>query len=349
MTLFLERLGIKFPIIQAPMAGVSTPAMTAAISNSGGLGSLALGASSVSAAREAIHLTRSLTSAPFNVNFFCHRPAALDLKRDAQWLEFLRPEFVRYHSQPPTSLREIYKSFIDNDEMLSLVLAERPRVVSFHFGIPRTDQIAALKEIDCVLIGCATSLKEAQMIQAAGLDAVIAQGFEAGGHRGIFRPCGDDLQLSTIELVKALITDLKIPVIAAGGIMDGIDVVRALTQGAGAVQLGTAFIGCIESAADAAYRSALFSKSTAQTVMTQVISGRPARCIENKFTRIGEEVTPEIIPDYPVAYDAGKALHAAAKACGEAGYGAHWAGAGFSRARSGGAAEIFAELVGGLR
>ncbi|MBY0358310.1 MAG: nitronate monooxygenase [Candidatus Obscuribacterales bacterium] len=326
------------------MAGVSTPAMAAAVSNAGGLGSIGIGALDTTMAREMIGATRKLTDASINVNVFCHQPAIANPQKESAWLSYLAPHFARYNSQPPGQLKEIYKSFIEDDEMLDLLVELRPKVVSFHFGLPSQQKINRLKEAGIVLLATATNLSEAQQIERAGIDAVVAQGYEAGGHRGVFELSKSDEQLNLAELIPLLVSNLSIPVIAAGGIMDGADIVTALSLGAVAVQLGTAFVDCPESTADTYYRAALRSEAAHNTVMTKAISGRPARCLANLFTAIGEEVDPSAIPDYPIAYDAGKALNAAAKKSGEGGYGAQWAGQGAPRARSMPAAELLAQL-----
>ncbi len=228
--------------------------------------------------------------------------------------------------------------------MLAMLLEERPKVVSFHFGIPAAQRIAALREAGIVLLATATNLSEAKIIAGAGIDGVVAQGFEAGGHRGVFDPEAPDDCLGTLALTRLLVRALDIPVIAAGGIMDGAGIAACLLLGASAAQLGTAFVGCLESAADAGYRAALFSAASEHTAMTRAISGRPARCLANKFTALGAEVEGGAIPDYPIAYDAGKALNAAAKTAGEAGFGAQWAGQGAPLARKMPAAMLVAEL-----
>jgi nitronate monooxygenase len=196
-----------------------------------------------------------------------------------------------------------------------------------------------------VLLATATSLEEGRAIAAARIDAVVAQGYEAGGHRGVFDPHGPDDRLGTVALTRLLVSKLDVPVIAAGGIMDGAGIAASLTLGAAAAQLGTAFVACPESSADAGYRAALLGAPAEHTVMTAAISGRPARCLANRFTALGAGVEREAVPDYPIAYDAGKSLHAAAKAAGEFGYGAQWAGQGAPLARVAPAAE----LVGRLR
>jgi nitronate monooxygenase len=322
----LYKLGIELPIIQAPMAGVSTPEMAAAVSNAGGLGSIGVGTSNAETTRQMIAAVKARTDRPFQVNVFCHRPAVADAAREAAWLERLRPEFARYGADPPDRLTEIFQTFLIDDATLAVLLAQRPPVVSFHFGVPNRDRIDAIKNAGIVLLATATNLDEGRTIAAAGIDAVVAQGFEAGGHRGAFDPAAHDEQLGTFALTHLLASKLDIPVIAAGGIMDGAGIAAALMLGAAAAQLGTAFVTCPESSADAGYRAALLSPAAEHTVMTSAISGRPARCLGNRITALCASAEPGAIPCYPIAYDAGKALHTAAKARGEFGYGAQWAG-----------------------
>jgi nitronate monooxygenase len=340
----LRRVGLELPIIQAPTAGVSTPEMAAAVSNAGGLGSIGIGAADPEAARKMVRAARTLTARPFNVNVFCHAPAAPDPACEAAWLARLTPEFARFGATPPARLREIYTSFVIDAAMQAVLLEERPPVVSFHFGLPGRDVIDALRNAGVVLLATATNLEEGKAVAAAGIDAVVAQGYEAGGHRGAFDPAATDDRLGTVALTRLLVTALDTPVVAAGGIMDGAGVAAALALGASAAQLGTAFVACPESAADAGYRAALLGPASEHTIMTEAISGRPARCLANRFTALGAGVPAAAVPAYPVAYDAGKALHAAAKSRGEFGYGAQWAGQGAPLARSLPAAELVARL-----
>jgi nitronate monooxygenase len=330
----LERLDVRVPIIQAPMAGVSSPAMAAAVSDSGGLGSLGVGAMNANQAREAIRQFRAMSSGPLNINVFVHRPAHADARKEAAWLQRLAPEFERAGAKPPAALREIYTSFLADDDMLTMLLEEKPQVVSFHFGVPRADQIAALHRAGIALLASATTVHEAQLLEAAGVDAIVAQGYEAGGHRGIFDPDGEDSRIGTFALTRVLVRTLKLPVIAAGGIMDGAGIAAALKLGAAGAQLGTAFVGTDESLADSGFRALLFSDAAHRTTMTRVISGRPARSLANAFTQWGANVPDDAVPEYPITYDAGKALNAAGKAAGQPGYGAHWAGQGAPLARA---------------
>jgi len=226
-----------------------------------------------------------------------------------------------------------------------MVLAQKPQVVSFQFGLPSADRIRALRQQRIVLLASATNVAEARAAVKAGMHAVIAQGYEAGGHRGVFDPDAEDACLGTMALTRLLVRQLSVPVIAAGGIMDGAGIAAALRLGASAAQLGTAFIACVESHADATYRDALLSDAANHTIMTRAISGRPARCLRNSFTLLGSGISSRQIPSYPIAYDAGKALNAAAKAARETGYGAHWAGQGAPLARALPAARLVALLA----
>ncbi|PYP76640.1 MAG: nitronate monooxygenase [Gemmatimonadetes bacterium] len=352
MTSFLDRLRIELPIFQAPMAGVSTPALAAAVSDAGALGGIAVGAVDAADARTMIAEVRATTARPFNVNVFVHGPPRADPGREAAWLAGLAPAFRVYGAEPPTALRAIYRSFAEDDAMLGALVEAAPAVVSFHFGIPEPRRVSALRATGAVLVSSATSLAEGRAAEAAGVDAVVAQGYEAGGHRGVFDPTAPDERLGTLALTRLLVQRLGVPVIAAGGIMDGAEIAAVLRLGAVAAQLGTAFVACPESAASPAYRAALLGDDV-HTVMTSGISGRPARCLVNRFTTLAEELTngtPALTPpDYPIAYDAGKALHAAATARGEHGYGAQWAGQGAPLARALPASELVAALTRELR
>jgi nitronate monooxygenase len=330
----LALLGIRVPIIQAPMAGISPPSMAAAVAEGGGLGSLGFGAMTAVQAREAIVEFRALSAGSLNANVFVHQPAKADRALEAAWLERLRPQFEQWAASAPGQLQEPYRSFLVDDDMLGVLVEEKPKVVSFHFGLPRRAQIDALHRADIILLATATNLEEAAAIEAAGIDVIVAQGYEAGGHRGMFDPDAEDSRLGTLALTRLLTRAAKLPVIAAGGIMDGAGIAAVLALGAGAAQLGTAFVGADESLADAGYRERLFSDAARHTTMTRVISGRPARSLRSPFTRWGAGVPDVSVPGYPIAYDAGKALNRAGKAAGQDGYGAHWAGQGAPLARA---------------
>lgn len=340
----LDTLGVTLPIVQAPMAGVSTPALAAAVSNTGGLGSIGIGATDPPGARKMIEELRAATDHAFNVNVFVHETPQPDRAREAAWLDALRPYFDAFGAPPPSSLRTIYKSFADDPEMLKLLIDMKPAVVSLHFGLPSADAIAALKQAGIMLFATATNLDEARKIEAAGIDIIVAQGIEAGGHRGVFDPHAHDDGLGTIALTRLLVRHCTLPVVAAGGIMDGAGIAAVRDLGAVAAQLGTAFIACPETSADDGYRKALMGDGAYHTQLTSLISGRPARAIANRFTALGD-VLDVAVPSYPIAYDAGKALNAAAKAQGEYGFGAQWAGQGAPLARAMPAAELVATLM----
>jgi nitronate monooxygenase len=340
----LELLGMTTPIIQAPMAGVTTPALAAAVSNAGGLGSLGVGAMNAEAARKVIRETRALTDKPFNINVFCHQPAQANAVVEKSWTEWLAPLFAQYDAKPPQALSEIYTSFVVDEAMLQVFVEEKPAVVSFHFGLPSKPYMDALRAAGIKLFASATNVREAEQVAAAGVDAIVAQGIEAGGHRGIFDPHAHDDGLGIFALTRLLASKFDIPVIAAGGIMDGAGIAAALALGAQAAQLGTAFVPCTETSIDAGYRRAILGDAANHTAFTAAISGRTARSMVNKFTELGEGADAPQAPDYPITYDAGKALHAAAKAKGEFGYGAQWAGQAAALARELPAAELMARL-----
>jgi nitronate monooxygenase len=339
----LERLGLTAPILQAPMAGVSTPAMAAAVSNAGGLGAIALGAGDAAAGRAAIAEVRARTERAFNVNLFVHAEPVPDPERERAWLAALAPAFAEFGAEPPAELRTIYRSFVADPEMLAMLVETRPPVVSFHFGLPPAATITALRETGAVLLATATSPAEARAVAAAGIDFVVAQGIEAGGHRGVFDPDAPDDALGAMALTRLLVREGRLPVIAAGGIMDGAGIAAALALGATAAQLGTAFVLCPESAADEGYRRAMAGNAVAHTRLTASVSGRPARSLASRFTALDTHgVRPAA---YPRAYDTGKALHAAAKAKGEYGFGALWAGQGAPLARALPTADLIAALI----
>ncbi|RXD04793.1 nitronate monooxygenase [Sphingomonas sp. UV9] len=333
----LNRLNMTLPIVQAPMAGVSTPTLAATVSNAGGLGSIGVGATDADGARAMIEETRARIDridGAFNVNVFVHASPTADSERERAWLEWLAPLFAEFDAEPPKALRTIYRSFADDADMLETLLALKPPVVSFHFGLPPADALSALRARGIYLMATATSLEEAHEIEAARIDAIVAQGIEAGGHRGVFDPAKPDDALGTLALTRLLVRKTKLPVIAAGGIMDGAGIAAALDLGAVAAQLGTAFVACPESAADDAYRAALNGPGAYRTTLTSLISGRPARAIANRFTALIEQLSERRPPDYPIAYDAGKALHTVARARDEHGFGAQWAGQGAPLARA---------------
>ena len=345
----LSQLGIKHPVIQAPMVGVSTPQLAAAVSNAGALGSIGLGASTAVQGREMIRQTRALTDRPFNVNLFCHQPANFDRARNDAWLKHLSSLFPEFEGVAPQALREIYTSFVTDREMLDMLLLEKPAVVSFHFGVPDVQWIAELKGAGIFTLGCATTLSEAQQLQSAGVQAIVAQGYEAGGHRGVFDDTpGQDDQLGLFALLRIIATEIDLPVIAAGGIMDGAGIRAAMALGAACVQMGTAFILCPESSATAEHRAMFESPKAHQTRVTRYVSGRPARGIANRlYMDAAKEQIPQVA-EYPLAYDVAKALHAAASAKGSHDFAAQWAGQGAPLARALPAAVLVQTLMAEL-
>lgn len=341
MTL-LEQLGIKHPIFLAPMAGVSTAELAAEVSNQGALGALGLGASCVDAARTQIKQTQQLTDAPFQLNFFCHDTLSLDPQNMQTWLAQFQTIFAEFQTSIPTTLNCIYPSFKDNDDFLNLVLEAKPKAVSFHFGLPHPHQIQALKAAGILTMVSATNLAEAQEIENAGIDIIIAQGIEAGGHRGIFNP-DFDAAIKTADLVQLLVQHCHIPIVAAGGIMNGQQAKYLLSLGAQAVQLGTAFVQCRSSNASIAYKKALFTQPLTQ--ITASISGRPARGIINQWhLKIDTPHRPKV-PPYPYSYDLAKQLHSIASKNQQHGYGAFWAGSNVAQIRELEAPDLINQLV----
>ncbi|AUH33171.1 NAD(P)H-dependent flavin oxidoreductase [Paracoccus tegillarcae] len=334
------KLGIEAPVIQAPMAGVSTAELTAAIANAGGLGFVALGTFSVADASAVLDKTHALTDRPFGVNLFCHEPARRDFEHEAEWLQLLGPEFDRFSAKPPAELHEMYPSFRVHDDLLSLLIERRPPVISFHFGLPRADQLQALKETGAILLATATNVQDAQRIAQAGLDGIVAQGWQAGGHRGVFDPVDParDEQMETLTLLEKL-REVGLPLIAAGGIMTAGDRRAAMQAGASAVQCGTAFLLAPEAATSPDHRARLTST---KTQMTRAISGRPARGLINRLMQLDEARAAA----YPMAYDAAKALSAAAMARGDHSYAAQWAGTGAAHAVARPAAQTLAAISG---
>lgn len=342
----LTRLRLTAPIFQAPMAGVATPALAAAVSNAGGLGGLGVGTAGVEAARKIITEIQQLTSKAYNVNLFVHQtPNKPEPKLDNAFLEALKPLYEEANMESPKNLPEAALSFLDDNELLDLLLDMKPPVVSFHFGLPPDETIKRFKELGIVLMASATSLNELRAIEEAGLDAVIAQGSEAGGHRGVFNPNGPDHLIPTLDLVRLFAKSTSLPIIAAGGIMDGRDINTALEAGAIAAQLGTAFIPCPESTADDGFRRALKEARPEDTVFTRLVSGRPARGLKNRYTQLEENLGDTQIPDFPIGYKLTKALSAHAKKAGVEGYEARWAGTEAARSRTMPAAELVSTLL----
>lgn len=337
-----ELLGLKHPLIQAPMAGVSTPAMAAAVSNAGALGSVALGALNADAARSALAETMALTTGPIAANVFVHAAPVREPEKERRFLAEMAPAFLAAGGAVPGALREIYRSFNDDDDMLEMLLEMHPAVVSLHFGTAGAKRMSSLKEAGIRVLATATSLAEAQVLEASGVDGLVVQGFDAGGHSGAFlgAPDPESRGLAGLtDLIRAIVADVSVPVVAAGGIMTGGDVKTMLNAGASGAQLGTAFVATEESQASPAYRLAL--KSATGTALSANISGRPARGLYNELMRWAQSLE-SAPPDYPLTYDAVKQLVAARA---NAAFSVMWAGEGAHRSRSLPADELVGQLA----
>ena len=331
-------------IVQAPMGGgPSTPHLAAAVSNAGGLGFLAGGYLTPEQLAEEIRRTRALTREPFGVNLFAggyHRRT----DRDAAPILALLGDIHRDLGLPPPSMPQLPPEPFR--AQLAAVLEARPAFFSFTFGIPEAEAMAQLREARIITFGTATTVNEGLVLELAGVDAVVAQGAEAGAHRGTF--AGEEGLVPTLDLVRALAKRLSIPIIASGGIMNGGDVVRALRAGARAVQMGTAFLACDEAGTSKPYREALLRARGEQTVITRAFSGRAARGIRNEFIdRVGER--EELILPYPIQNSLTRPMRAAAAAQGKAQYLSLYAGTGVGKLRPMPAAELVATLTSELR
>jgi nitronate monooxygenase len=338
-----QALQIDYPIIQAPMLGVTTPAMVAAVANLGGLGSLPVGGLSPGKTLELIQKTKELTNKPFAVNLFVHGIPAVNEAQVAQMQDFLYKLAAKYNI--PFGPRDVEPlHFYSYKEQIDLLLRERIPVVSFTFGIPGEESIRAMKAHDIILIGTATSVQEALLLQQHGIDMITAQGIEAGGHRGSFLE-GEPLpQVGLMSLVPQIIDKVHRPVIAAGGIYDGPTMNAAFALGAKAVQVGTAFIASHESAAMAAYKAALSNAADTGTVLTRAFSGRWARGLRNAFiTEVEQSGIP--IPAYPVQNSLTARFRALVQEQDNKELTNLWAGQSAAHAQAKSTAGIFMELV----
>ncbi|PID14032.1 nitronate monooxygenase [Sporosarcina sp. P34] len=290
-------LGITYPIIQAGMAGgTTTPELIAAVSNAGGLGTLGAGYMQAEDMREAIKKIKALTDQPFGVNLFIPETSDVSADKIKKANELLRPYREELHVAEPEVKQTSSANF---DKQVEVLIEEKIAVCSFTFGVPSKENIQRLKEENIVVMGTATTVKEAMINEEYGVDMVVVQGSEAGGHRGTFSGSFGDSMIGTMSLVPQAVDHVQIPVIAAGGIMDGRGVLAALTLGAQAVQMGTAFVTVIESGAKIQHIDAILQSTEDQTVVTSVFSGKPARGIQNAFIR---DIKPyeEELPDYPI-------------------------------------------------
>ena len=288
-----ELLGIEHPILLSPMAGAGTPALAAAVSNAGGLGGLGCGTSKPETVREAVDRLRAATNRAFNLNFFVHAAPVPDPTIDARARALVAPFYSECGlGEPPLASAAPYPPF--DAAMLDVVLDLRPPVVSFHFGVPHPAAIEALHAQGSVLLGSATTVEEARALEAAGIDVVIAQGFEAGGHRGAFGVVGEDVGIGAMALVTQIVDAVRVPVVAAGGIADGRGVAAAFALGAAGVQMGTAFLACPEAAISLAHRRAIAEGR--ETRLSRAFTGQACRMARNRYT---DALAGEDLPAYP--------------------------------------------------
>ncbi|KPK08122.1 MAG: 2-nitropropane dioxygenase [Betaproteobacteria bacterium SG8_39] len=345
MTRLQSLLGIELPVIQAPMAGVQGSALALAVSNAGGLGSLPCAMLSLEAMREELSVLRTGTQRPFNVNFFCHVPPAPSAAREAAWRSALAPYYAAYDIDAskiqPGPGRAPFSA-----DAADVLESFRPAVVSFHFGLPSPALIERVHSWGAKILGSATTVDEARWLEARGVDAVIAQGVEAGGHRGIFLSEDLTTQVGTFALLPQVVGAVKVPVIAAGGIADATGVAAALALGAAGVQVGTAYLLCPEATTSAVHRAALKSEAARHTALTNVFTGRPARGIVN---RIVAELGPISVaaPAFPLATAALAPLRAKAEAAGSGDFSPLWSGQNATGCREVPAAELTRQLAGG--
>ncbi|WP_114948699.1 NAD(P)H-dependent flavin oxidoreductase [Microvirga calopogonii] len=320
----LELFGIDLPIIQAPMAGANLSDMVIAVSEAGGLGSLPCALLSQDKAREELSRIRQRTGKPINVNFFCHRAPVVDAEREAGWKHRLRDYYLEFGLDPEMTTPPSTRAPFD-EAYLSLVEEFRPEVVSFHFGLPQRTLLKRVKDTGAKVLSSATTVDEARWLEAEGCDAIIAQGFEAGGHRGIFLTDDLSTQVGTMALVPQVVDAVKVPVIAAGGIADARGIVAALALGASAVQLGTAYLFTPEATISPVHRQALKGADAERTALTNVFTGRPARGIVNRIMR---EVGPisELAPEFPLAGGALAPLRQKSEPLGSGDFMSLWSG-----------------------
>ena len=339
-------LGTELPIIQAPMAGVQAGDLAVAVSEAGALGSLPCAMLDPDAVREELAAIRARTTRPVNVNFFCHTPPAPDPAGEAAWRAALAPYYeelgLDWGTAPSGGGRAPFGA-----EAADALEGSRPEIVSFHFGLPSQELLARVRGWGSVVLSTATTVEEARWLEARGVDAIIAQGLEAGGHRGMFLSDDLDTQLGTLALVPQVVAAVKVPVIAAGGIADAKGVRAAMALGAAGVQVGTAYLLCPEATTSAVHRAALKGEAARRTALTNLFSGRPARGIENRLMR---ELGPmnHAAPPFPLAARVVAPLRARAEGRGSGDFSPLWAGQNTSGCREAPAAEVTRELAAGL-
>jgi nitronate monooxygenase len=340
-------LGITHPIIQAPMAGSNDAALAIAVSEAGGLGSLPCATISPEQMRAQLELIRQQTAKPINVNFFVHTPPTPDAAREHAWRKTLAPHYTRLGLDPEGTYPGAGRAPF-NAEYCAILEQFKPAVVSFHFGMPDLDLLRRVKAWGAKVLSSATTVAEARFLEAHGCDAIIAQGAEAGGHRGIF--LSDDViadvarQPGTMALVPQIVDAVKIPVIAAGGIADGRGIAAACMLGASAVQLGTAYLFCNEATTSALHRLALRTASDETTTLTNLFTGRPARGIVNGIMRDQGPLNRDA-PAFPLASNPMAPLRAAAEAKGSSDYTSLWSGQAVALGREMGAGNLTRTLA----
>jgi len=347
MTAFDRRvtdlLGIDLPIIQAPMAGVQGAELAIAVSEAGGLGSLPCAMLSPEQIRTELGSIRQRTARPINVNFFCHAPPAADPEREAGWVRRLAPYYAELGLDPSDVGSASRAPF--NDELCGIVERFRPEVVSFHFGLPAEPLLARVRATGAKILASATSVEEARWLEAQGCDAIIAQGYEAGGHQGHFLKTDATGQVGTVALLPQVVDAVKRPVIAAGGIADARGIVAAFALGAAAVQIGTAYLLCPEAKTSAIHRRALKAAPDGTTALTNVFTGRPARGIMNRAMADLGPMAAEA-PAFPLAAGALAPLRAKAEAAGSGDFTPLWSGQAGPLARERPAGELTRLLMG---
>jgi nitronate monooxygenase len=339
----LDLFKIEYPIVLAPMAGAIDFELAAAVAEAGGLGSLPFAMLNADQARDQIAKYRARTNKPVNLNFFCHKPPQLNNARETRWRERLKPYYEELGVDPaapvPTSMRSPF-----DDAFCCMVEDLKPEIVSFHFGLPEDTLFARVKSADCVTMSSATTVAEAQWLEAHGVDVVIAQGFEAGGHRGIFLSADLNAQVGTFALVPQIVDAVKVPVVAAGAIGDARGIAAAFMLGAAAVQVGSAYLHCPESKVSAPHRAALAEARDDCTTVTNLMTGRPARGFVNRLIREAGPIS-DAAPEFPLATGALMPLRAKAEAKGSGDFSAMWAGQSAALGRAIPAAEATRKLA----
>src|ERR1700727_2017048 len=340
----LELFKTEFPIVLAPMAGVMDADLVIAAAQGGALGSLPCAMLSTEKAREQIQIMRQRVSAPVNMNFFCHKPVPADASREAAWKERLSTYHEELGLDPASPTNAANRAPFDA-AMCELVEELKPEIVSFHFGLPEPGLLARVKAAGCTVISSATTVKEAIWLEENGADVIIAQGAEAGGHRSMFLTKNIAEQPGTFALVPQVVDAVHIPVIAAGGIADGRGIAAAFALGAAGVQIGSAYLRCPESKVIAAARVALAQARDDSTVITNVMTGRPARGVANRTMREVGPILPDA-PPFPHAATSRAPLKAAAEKLGRVDSTNLWAGQAVRMGREMPAADLTRALAG---